>query len=168
MASEPGLLIRYLGLLIVAAFIVGCAGSPMRTWSMDPDQLDQLGAAELCNAYAVSKQSNEPVRAALKRRDALLIELITEGQPDPVTGDPPRSPFTVQEWEAIEERTVFIGMSEHALICSWGLPNAFGGGAINETVGPWGSKRQYVYRRGTYTKTQYVYVQNGTVTGWQQ
>ena len=159
--------IQIIGCISLATLLGGCAGSPVQIWSMNTSQLDEVNIADLCNAYAVSKQSNEDIRAALKRRDDLLVELITAGKPDPFTGNTARSPFTSEEWEAIEARTVFLGMSEFALICSWGYPIPFGGGAINESVGSWGTKRQYVYRRGSYSKPQYVYVENGKVTSWQ-
>lgn len=60
--------------------------------------------------------------------------------------------FTV---DSIIEGEIFIGMSEDALIESWGHPKR-----INETVGRWGVHKQYVYW------SKYVYVENGKITSW--
>lgn len=55
-------------------------------------------------------------------------------------------------------RRIWIGMSEDQLVKSWGRPND-----VNSTVGSWGSHEQWVY--GDFGP--YVYVENGTVTSWQ-
>lgn len=62
------------------------------------------------------------------------------------------------EWEAklILEKKIALGMSEKALIKSWGKPDD-----INTSVGRWGVHKQYVYG------SQYVYVENGEITAWQ-
>lgn len=62
------------------------------------------------------------------------------------------------EWETklILEKKIALGMSEKALIESWGKPED-----INTSVGSWGVHKQYVY------DSQYVYVENGKVTAWQ-
>lgn len=56
----------------------------------------------------------------------------------------------------ILEGKIAIGMTEAALLKSWGRPRR-----INESVGPWGVHKQYVYR------SAYVYVENGRVVSWQ-
>ncbi|KKK69765.1 hypothetical protein LCGC14_2930760 [marine sediment metagenome] len=68
--------------------------------------------------------------------------------------------FTDRELRAIEEKKIFIGMSEPALIASWGLP-----GDINKSAWKGGSSEQYVYRRGEY-KGQYVYIEDNLITGF--
>ena len=60
----------------------------------------------------------------------------------------------------IEGNKIFIGMSEPALIASWGFPND-----VNQSAWEGGASDQYVYRRGSY-KSQYVYIENDIVTGW--
>ncbi len=66
--------------------------------------------------------------------------------------------FTEREIEAINNRKIYIGMSEAALRKSWGNPRD-----INTSVGSWGVHRQYCYANFTY-----VYVENGYVTSWQK
>lgn len=50
---------------------------------------------------------------------------------------------------------IALGMSEQALIESWGKPDD-----INESVGSWGVHKQYVYG------SAYVHVENGTITSY--
>ena len=59
--------------------------------------------------------------------------------------------------EAIIKQKIFRGMSESALVESWGRPEE-----INSSVGSWGTHKQYVYGSGNY-----VYVENGVITSWQ-
>ena len=127
---------------------------------MSQEQLDELNAAELCNAYAVNRGDN--VRRALVARDAELRELAEQGLPDPVSGRPPRPAFTDREWEAIDQGQVFIGMSEMAMICAWGLPNVYAGGAVNQTILAGETSRQYVFRQLS-ARANYVYVRDGYV-----
>jgi hypothetical protein len=47
-------------------------------------------------------------------------------------------------------------MPEKLLILSWGIPNK-----INETVGSWGTNKQYVY------VDNFVYIEKGYITSWQ-
>jgi hypothetical protein len=63
-----------------------------------------------------------------------------------------------KECMLIIERKIWMGMSKDQLVKSWGRPND-----INRTVGSWGSHEQWVY--GDFGP--YVYVENGTVTSWQ-
>ena len=66
--------------------------------------------------------------------------------------------YNTQEINSIINGTIFIGMSESALIACWGKPRD-----VNKTVGEWGTHKQYVY--GDFGP--YVYVENGYVTSWQ-
>lgn len=145
-------------IIMLAALLTGCAGSPARISMMDAESLQDVGIGELCNAYAHSKQQNEKLEAEIKRRDTVLA-----AEP---SYNPDRRPFTEREWRAIKDRKVFIGMSEAALMCSWGAPNHCGD--INTSTGSWGVHRQFVYRDCSYYSSNYVYTENGFVTSWQQ
>jgi len=57
----------------------------------------------------------------------------------------------------VKEEKIRLGMPEKMLIMAWGEPDD-----INESVGIWGTHKQYVYGSG-----QYVYVENGFITSWQ-
>lgn len=59
--------------------------------------------------------------------------------------------------DAIMKQEIFRGMSESALVESWGKPKE-----INSSVGSWGTHKQYVYGGGDY-----VYVENGIIESWQ-
>ena len=48
-------------------------------------------------------------------------------------------------------------MSEQMVIESWGKPNE-----INRTVGSWGVHEQWIY-----PGKQYLYIENGKLTSWQ-
>jgi len=65
---------------------------------------------------------------------------------------------TTSYWfKVAKNEKIQIGMPEKYLILSWGEPDD-----INESVGIWGTHKQYVYGSG-----QYVYVENGFITSWQ-
>ena len=74
------------------------------------------------------------------------------------------SNLTAEEIELIKNEKIERGMSECALIASWGEPYD-----INETKGSWGVHKRYVYLRGImWNETIYVYVENGVVVRWQE
>lgn len=68
-----------------------------------------------------------------------------------------RGAFKPSEWSLISAREISIGMSELALLCSWGAPTH-----VNRTVTAAGTHKQYVYPSGAL-----VYVDGGRVTGLQ-
>ena len=57
--------------------------------------------------------------------------------------------------------TVSMGMTTEQARYSWGSPND-----INRSVGSWGTHAQWVYNCGGF-KAQYLYFENGRLTGWQ-
>lgn len=91
-----------------------------------------LDSRKLCHNFSRSRQPL--VRAELQKRKL----------------------FSSDEWELIDKKQVRIGMTELALICSWGDTKR------NRSVGAWGEHIQYVYPSNSF-----VYVENGVVTSWQ-
>jgi len=70
--------------------------------------------------------------------------------------------LTADEIEWIKNEKIQRGMSECALIASWGEPYY-----INRSTGSWGVHKRYVYQRvGPWNKSIYVYVENGVVNRW--
>ena len=67
-----------------------------------------------------------------------------------------RSSLPASEVAVVRVEKVQLGMSEAALLCSWGRPER-----VNRSVGSWGEHKQYIYGG------RYVYVENGKVTSWQ-
>jgi len=65
--------------------------------------------------------------------------------------------YGIEVGEKIASQKIWIGMTEEMLLDSWGKPHD-----INKTVTQFTNKSQYVYGNG-----QYVYVENGSVTAWQ-
>lgn len=97
------------------------------------EDLRAMSTADLCNAYDKKTffHSLDRVHKELSRRD-----------------------FTPRELRLMKENKVSVGMSEQALLCSWGRPKR-----INRSAyGP----AQWVYGMGSY-----VYVKNGEVVNWQ-
>ncbi|SOY77662.1 hypothetical protein CBM2589_U10164 [Cupriavidus taiwanensis] len=90
----------------LSILLSACADSPMRIAASDPAALQAKSADKLCVAYG-KNFGREKVRAELQRRDAL----------------------TPREWEHVDKRKVFIGMSSTAALCSWGSPDR-----INSTI----------------------------------
>jgi hypothetical protein len=71
--------------------------------------------------------------------------------------------LTHKERSAILDGKIYMGCSRKVLIASWGPPNK-----INKTVTRYGVHEQFVY--GTYSRygsPNYVYVEDGKVTSWQ-
>lgn len=130
--------IALLSLTAFSLVLIGCAGSPVRVASMSPDELADVPPYNLCAAYDYNRDAN--VRAELESRD-----LISE-----------------REWELIDQDHIAQGMSEVALICSWGRPRD-----INASVGSWGRHVQWVFRGCGQCDSQYVYTEEGRVTSWQ-
>lgn len=63
--------------------------------------------------------------------------------------------FSDEEFAAILQNKIYLGMSEDGLLESWEKPEY-----INKDVGSWGVKKQYVYYG------DYVYVTNGKITSY--
>jgi hypothetical protein len=122
--------------------LISCAGSPFNISRMSPDELQNQDILPLCRAYSHEwHKGNENIRAELIRRNV----------------------FTTDEMQMIDQGQIGIGMSQMAVICSWGYPYD-----VNKTVGSWGVRKQLVYRgTGTYSKSKYIYIENEKVTSWQ-
>lgn len=88
----------------VAAFLAAvvassCSGSPAGVLILSEEELKQESAENLYTAWALFGHSR--VRDELERRGAI----------------------TPAEWQLIEKEEVEPGMSELALLCSWGSPD---------------------------------------------
>ena len=129
-------------LIICAALALSaCANSPMRVSMMSPETLQEQRSDILCRTYGYAKTQN--VKAELVRREQI----------------------TAKEWDSIDDKAIFMGMSELALLCSFGQPGLYG--AINTSTGSWGTHRQWVYRSCKSCPAMYVYTRDGYVTSWQ-
>jgi hypothetical protein len=126
----------------LALLLTACAGSPMRIAMSDPATLQAESTDKLCAAYG-QNLGRDKVRAELQRRDAL----------------------TAREWEHVDKRKVFIGMSSTAALCSWGSPDR-----INSTITGGGRSEQWVYTcpTSTYRGCNYLYTVDGRVSAIQQ
>ena len=109
--------------------------------TIPPQKLAQMTNAQLCTEYGNNR--TDQVRAELLQRNAL----------------------TPEEWGLVDKKSIKIGMSETAFLCSWGTPTVLG--SINTTMTSRGASRQYVYRFCNTCKAHYVYTRAGVVTSWQ-
>ena len=125
--------------MVAGSVLSGCV-------TVTDSNVGSLGLVDLCTARIVSENLGQADKA-----DLAMAEIKRRGG------------FTTAELRAIQAHTVFVGMSETAAICSWG--NAFD--AVNTTSTVAGVTKQYVYR-SEYTKTRYLYAENGRITGIQQ
>jgi hypothetical protein len=76
----------------------------------------------------------------------------------------PPSPLTAEQLQiraAVASGKVSVGMTEQQVRSSWGEPTK-----TNVTTGSYGRHEQWIYDRGNFV-SQYVYLQNGVVTGVQ-
>lgn len=78
-----------------------------------------------------------------------------------------RGALTATEWRHVRSKSVAIGMSKVAVICSWGPIYAGVNGSVNTTVSNGSVFEQRVYRDTSYSKAEYVYLTNGVVTSIQ-
>lgn len=91
-------------------FFVGCAGSPMAISIKSPEELKTVPDEQLCSAYA-----------------KLKTELIA------------RDLFTDKEWQAIEQGSVYVGMSKNAMLAA--IPRIYLTNTSN--LGDYGKYEEY-------------------------
>ena len=129
------------GFVLLPLLVLGCAGSPGRVLLTKSAKLQAVSSFDLCKSYF------------LRPTAKLKLELQE------------RNEFTPEEWSFINQRKIYIGMTELALVCAWGYPGAFGW--VTESVTDRGTHWQWVYRPCPVCKARYVYVKEGKVTNWQ-
>lgn len=128
--------------LSVSMIIAGCAGSPYQTSKMDSEEISTIP----------DKQLMQALENHLSRNAIVLNEALNRGW------------LLEDDIPLIKKKEIAIGMSERALILSWGHPSR-----INESTGEWGVHKEYIYRGyGPDSKTGHVYLENGQVTSWQE
>jgi hypothetical protein len=124
----------------LALLLTACAGSPARMALEGPEGYAKADNRDLCRAVYYGKSIQ--ARDELNKRGAL----------------------TQREWDAAVQGKVFIGMSELAAVCAWGLPTK-----VNSTVTGYGSGEQWVYGKPSqYNKPNYLYMTGGRVAAVQQ
>ena len=107
-------------------------------WSAATDPSRKALAARLSNSDLCSRFGR--YRAAEDRAEIRKRKIISQS-----------------EWPLIEAHKIRVGMSEVALLCSFGAPEV-----VHRTVTSALVQKQYVYGDGLY-----VYVENGLVTSFQ-
>lgn len=132
---------RHIFIIVIVIALFGCAGSPARISMMSAEELKKVSSHDLCFAY--ESNGSEKAETELKRRGEI----------------------TSDEWRLIKQRKIKRGMSELALVCSWGGVGLYG--AINKSVGAWGERKQWVFRPCRACGANYVYTRNGVVDSWQ-
>lgn len=121
-------------MLKVMCFVVmlglsGCAGSIVEIEGRTGKELESSATRELVSAYGQGRHPR--IRGELERRGT----------------------FTGKEWEAIDARTINLGMREEAVWASWGWPHE-----THSLTTASGTSRTLYYAR------QHVYLTNGVVT----
>ena len=156
-------IVFFLLLIFIVAVLNGCAGSPFQLKRMDRKQLSTVPDNQLMRALKGCFSPNDLLFEEAISRDLLTDERLVEALSNKSTRTDllfeeaiSRDLLTDEEIKLIKKRQINIGMSENALIISWGEPLK-----TNTTVGCYGTHKQYVYY---YC---YVYVENGIVTAWQ-
>ena len=124
-------------ILIGIILIAGCAGSPIAISMKSPEELKIVSDGQLCAAYAYSK--SKKVKAELMDRDL----------------------FTYQEWQAIEQKSVFVGMSKNAMLAA--RPNLYLTGVSK--IGDYGIVE--IYKEMGTSVDAYIYVRDEQVAGYQ-
>ena len=129
-------LLSLLASLLLALSLMGCAhlvGLPFKIAFLSEAEVAQLSVQDLCKGREFFPKT---VENALRGKRV----------------------FSRLELEMIMKNKIHLGMSEEALLCSWGLPDD-----LNISVRERGDQREYVYE-----PDQYVYVEDGKVVGWKQ
>jgi hypothetical protein len=125
-----------LGALGFPFFLASCAGTPISIAADSIEQLRNEQTVDLCRAYPMLLDRSG-VRAELSRRLAV--------------GD--------AEWVLIDQRKIYIGMSECALLASWGKPEKVG----HEDTFRSGELLRYAYHNGA----DLVYVIDGKIASFE-
>ena len=129
-------LASYFASLFLALSLMGCArlvGLPLKIAFLTDAEVSELSVLDLCRGREFFPKT---VERALREKGV----------------------FSKLEMEMIMKSKIHLGMSEEALVCSWGLPDD-----LNVSVRERGDQREYVYH-----PDQYVYVEGGKVVGWKQ
>ena len=106
--------------------------------TISPEQAKYMSTEELCYRYEFDKSS--VIRNQLNMEPNISRE----------------------DWENIDNDTIYIGMSETGLKCLMGRPYR-----INTSTGSYGTHKQWVYKVMAKDKGVYVYTENGSVVSWQ-
>ena len=122
--------------LLLSLSLMGCArlvGLPLKIAFLTDAEVSELSVLDLCGGREFFPKT---VEKALREKGV----------------------FSKLEMEMIMKSKIHLGMSEEALLCSWGLPDD-----LNVSVRERGDQREYVYH-----PDRYVYVEGGKVVGWKQ
>ncbi|HAF00409.1 MAG TPA: hypothetical protein DCG63_03855 [Methylophilaceae bacterium] len=131
---------KKVSIVIMMLFMAGCT-------TMTPEKFALKTDDEVCRASGYlrnilgGKKLAEPWMRELEKRNLL----------------------TEREIAAVNNKEIFIGMTECALYASWGSPKR-----TNRSVSHDGINIQNIYGDySKYSKPTYVYTRNGVVTSWQ-
>lgn len=127
---------KVLASLLLPAALVACSTT------LSPTEVATSSNERLCTNYERTK--SPLVRAELTKRGAV----------------------NAREWGAIDQDSIYSGMSRTAVFCLLGDPNHTLHGKINTTVTGGQKVEQFVYRKSS-GGTVYVYVRNGYASSWQ-
>lgn len=114
----------------------------------DPERLESRDISELCGAYFLyGRGSAGPGFHYPDRERAIRAEIIR------------RNAVPTQDWAAIDQGVMTVGMGECSALAAWGNP-----GAINRTVTAQGAMEQWVYFNNDGLPTHFAYITGGQVT----
>lgn len=116
-------------LLVFPALLAASCATPYT-----PDQLRTKETKELCEIY--SRNQSQPVREELIKRNA----------------------FHRSEWRSIDRNIVTPGMSETAVICSWGNPRQ-----TRSTSTAYGKSNSWMYQSCSSCKLRIVVTDGSSV-----
>lgn len=137
-------------------------------WAAQPEMryrdLTMLNYRTAFNRAFPPEKEPPPTTDEIKRFDiSLLCEWWRETGNEQIFAEiTARKIFTPKDLQLIRAREVAIGMTEPALLCSWGAPEA-----RNRTATAAGMHIRYVFRLSPLEKERLVYTENGIVTSWQ-
>jgi hypothetical protein len=125
-------------LLLLIPFLSACAGSPYAISNYGPENLAIVSDDRLCVAFYY--RPNENLLNEIKRRNIL----------------------TPRELSSVQKKSIFVGMSKTALLCSWGEVPIYG--STHKRYSKYGESTQYVYQKCSICNSTHVFVEKGKVT----
>lgn len=145
--------------VLLAATLFSCTMIPDQGPSRTKREVTPPPPIEELDGMLEAQLRVEYSRAKRRGRDGVEWRRYEKAVRDAIFAKHPEWPMAHKS--AVSRGEVALGMTSDQVRLSRGRPSD-----VNRSVGSWGVHEQWVYRK-TNLKNEYVYLENGVVTSWQ-